>query len=73
MAQRIKDLVLSLQWLRLLLWSGFNPWHRNFCMPTVGPKIKISAVILNAFFLFLFLLVLAMPMTCGNSQARDRN
>lgn len=25
-AQQVKDLVLSLLWLRLKLWCGFNPW-----------------------------------------------
>ena len=25
-AQRLKDLMLLLQWLRLLLWHGFSPW-----------------------------------------------
>ena len=28
----VKDLVLS------LLWHGFNPWPRNFCMPWAWPK-----------------------------------
>ena len=36
MAQWIKDMVLSLLWLRLLLWCMFNPWPQNFCMPWVG-------------------------------------
>ena len=26
----VKDLVLSLQWLRSLLWHGFDPWPMNF-------------------------------------------
>ena len=26
MVQQSKDLVLSLQWLGLLLWLGFDPW-----------------------------------------------
>ena len=30
MAQWIKDPVLSLWWLELLLWPGFDPWPRNF-------------------------------------------
>ena len=34
MAQKIKDLVLS------LLWHGFNPWPRNFHMPQVWLKKK---------------------------------
>ena len=27
--QQVKDLVLSLQWLRSLLWCRFSPWPRN--------------------------------------------
>ena len=38
MAQWVKDLVLSLQWLGLVLWLGFNPGPRNFCMPWMQPK-----------------------------------
>ena len=34
------DLVLLLQWLRLLLWCGFNPWPRNFPTPQVRKKKK---------------------------------
>ena len=30
----VKDLVLS------LLWLGFHPWPKNFCMPGVRPKKK---------------------------------
>ena len=30
----VKDLALSLLWLRL------DPWPRNFCMPQVQPKNK---------------------------------
>lgn len=36
MVQWVKDLVLSLQWLQLLLW--FDPWPGNFCMPWARPK-----------------------------------
>ena len=32
LAQWIKDLALSLQQLRSLLWHGFNPWPENFHM-----------------------------------------
>ena len=39
-AQWVKDLALSLQWLWLLLWCGFNPWSRNFLMPQVKKKKK---------------------------------
>ena len=28
-AQHVKNLVLSLQWLSSLLWYGFDPWPRN--------------------------------------------
>ena len=37
-AQRVKDLALSLQWLRSLLWCAFDPWPRNFCMPCVQSR-----------------------------------
>ena len=38
-AQQVKDLALSLLWLRSLLWCcGFNPWPGNFCIPQVWPK-----------------------------------
>ena len=30
-AQWIKDPALSLQWLKLLLWHGFDLWPRDFC------------------------------------------
>lgn len=32
MAQRVNDLVLSLQGLRWLLWHEFSPWPENFHM-----------------------------------------
>ena len=37
MAQRVKDLVLSLQRLSLL-WCGFDPWLGNFHLIQVWPK-----------------------------------
>ena len=37
-AQGVKDLALSLQWLGLLLWHRFNPWPQNFHMQWVWPK-----------------------------------
>ena len=40
MAHQVKDPALSLLWLRLQLWCGFNPWPRNFCMPWVSLKRK---------------------------------
>ena len=37
-AQWVEVLVLSLHWLRLLPWCGFDPWRRNFCMPQAQTK-----------------------------------
>ena len=39
-AQWIKDLAWSLQWLRLLLWLGFHPWPGKFHVPQAWPKKK---------------------------------
>lgn len=36
MAQCVKDVVLSLQWLRSLLW--FDPWPRTFHRLLVWPR-----------------------------------
>ena len=42
MVQLVKDLVLSLMWLRLLLWHRFNPWPQEFlhAMDAVKKEIK---------------------------------
>ena len=40
----------SLLWLGLLLWHGFDPWSRNFCMPWDATK-KIKYHILYCEFL----------------------
>ena len=40
MAHQVKDLALSLLWLRSLLWYRFNPWPSNFRMPWVWQKKK---------------------------------
>ena len=37
MAQQVKDPVLSLHWLKYLLWCRFYPWPGNFHMP-LGPS-----------------------------------
>ena len=37
-AQQVKDLVLSLQWPRSLLWLGFDTWPRNFHTQQARPK-----------------------------------
>ena len=39
-AQQVKDLVLSLQWLGLLLWHGFDPWPENFYILWAQQKKK---------------------------------
>ena len=36
----VRDPALSLLWLRLLLWHGFDPWLRNFCISQCGKKKK---------------------------------
>lgn len=36
-AQKVKDLVLSRQWLRSLLWRQFNPWLENFYVTWTQP------------------------------------
>ena len=43
-AQQVKDPALSLLQLRWLLWCGFDPWPRFFCMPWVWPKRKKNIV-----------------------------
>lgn len=45
--QWVKDLALSLLWLLILLWCGFNTWLRNFCMVQVQPKKKKDSESLN--------------------------
>ena len=40
MAQRMKDMVVSLKWPGLLLWHGFDPWSRNFHILQAQPKVK---------------------------------
>ena len=32
MDRQVKDPVLSLLWLRSLLWHGSDPWFQTFCM-----------------------------------------
>ena len=38
MAQQVKDLVLTLLFLRSLLSYGFDPWPRNFHLPWMQPQ-----------------------------------
>lgn len=39
-AQQSGDPELSLLWLGVLSWCGFNPWLGNFYMPQVQPEKK---------------------------------
>ena len=41
-AQWVKEPVLSLQWLRSLLWHGFDSWPRKFQMPGMQHPPKKS-------------------------------
>ena len=75
-AQWVKDSVLSLQWLYLLLCSGFDPWPRNFYMPWERPKKPKPKTITDRkvdFFFFFFCLFRAVPTAYGSSQARGSN
>ena len=38
--QQAEDQALSLQWLKWLLWGGFDPWPRNFHVPQAQIKRK---------------------------------
>ena len=38
MALGVKDPLMSLQWLRSLLWHEFVPWSWNLCMPRAWQK-----------------------------------
>ena len=38
--QRVKDVAMSLQQLRLLLWCWYHPLQGNFCMPWMLQKKK---------------------------------
>ena len=40
MALQVKDLALSLLWLRPLLWCGFDPWPWAFPVPKEQSKKK---------------------------------
>ena len=40
-AQQVKYLTLSLQWLGLLLWHGFNPWPGTFACNMCSPSPQI--------------------------------
>lgn len=48
MPQRAEDLALSLQWLWLLLWRGFEPWPGNLCM--LPKRKKYSSLVTDIYF-----------------------
>ena len=54
MAQWVKDSVLSLLWLGLLLWHGFDPWPRNFHVPQVQPKKIVIALGKQQFYMVFY-------------------
>ena len=45
--QQIKGPALSLLWLGLLLWHGFDPWPWNFYIPPVWPKTNTTTTTTN--------------------------
>ena len=47
MVQWVKDLGLSLLWLRSLLWHGFDYWPGDCCMLQEWPKKKKSYSLLS--------------------------
>lgn len=50
MAQWVKDLALSLQQLRPLLWQGFSPWPGILCKSQAWPIIVIIMMIIFVLF-----------------------
>lgn len=43
MAPYVKDVALSLRRLGSLLWCGFDPWPRTFCMLRACPPKKMGS------------------------------
>ena len=75
MVQGVKDLVLSLQRLKSLLWYGFHLWPRNLQIMQAWPIIVRSLKNLLLFFkvfIYLFLIFRAAPVAYGGSQARGQ-
>ena len=48
----VRDLALSLQQLRLLLWHGFHLWPGNFHMPWVWPEKKKEKKVIECSYCF---------------------
>ena len=65
MGQQVKDLALSLLWLCLQLWRGFDPWPGHVHMTQARPKKKKKERKQKSFrltnFFFLILLFRATP------------
>ena len=57
-AQRVKDLALSLLWFWLQLWYGFDPWPGNFSCCRHSQKKKIQVLELDCLVLNLASLLL---------------
>ena len=74
MVQWVMDLALSLLWLGLLLWRGFDPWPWTFCMLQAWPKNNVDKYVLPLsfffFFFFFWSFFRAAPAAFGGSQAR---
>ena len=66
-AQWVKDLALSLLWLKSLLWYRFNPWSRKFCMPWAWPKKAIFTAVLRIYLWFHIRLLCVC--VCGEKAA----
>ena len=46
MAQRVKNLALSLKWLESMLWHVLDPWSGDFDVPQARPKKIITMIII---------------------------
>ena len=69
LTQQVKDPALSLQWLRSLLWRGFDPWPRNFRMPQAWPK-QISYHLISYY--HLILLLCSSVTSCPNNNLHSK-
>ena len=77
MVQQVKDLALSPQWLRSLLWRRFDPWPGNVCMPQtwllLQKKSKLmqkKKSMINKIAKKFFCHFRASPIAYGGSQDR---
>lgn len=63
MAQRVKNLALSLKWLESMLWRVLDPWSGDFDVPQARPKKIITMIII-----MLPGKGPRFPLTCANSN-----